>query len=540
MKRILVIIFIKIAIVSASFGQVITQDSLALVALYDSLNGPAWFNNANWKTGSVTNWGSGLVVVQGNRVTKLYLNGNNLSGSLPSQIADLTALKELWFSDNNISGSIPSLIDGMSALEILGMDHNAFTGPIPPEIGNMTNLNTIYLNHNQLDDTIPGELGMLSVLHTLFVNSNNLTGSIPKDLKDLSQLSSLGVNDNALTGIPDELGSITSLNKLYLNGNQFSGPIPDTLYNLTGLVELFLDDNQFTGQVSSRISNLTFLTYFGIQNNQIGGVVPDEVGDLSFLLGLYLNGNQITSVTDSISTIPNLLYLQLNDNLLEDLPKLDTLQPFLEINVSNNLLTFDDLEPLVQLGVDSTKYSPQAMVLMMDSIVKDTDSSFTISSSIGGSANTYQWFHSGDTVVGDTNATLMIDQVAVADSGSYTCSITSTLVPNLTLIRRPVQLSIIDHTGINQVMGRWNLKVYPNPTTDLVNIELQDCMDCKNIDHINVFDQMGKLIISKHINGQNRIRLNTETFSPGTYYFQLGGTEIFHSKQYVGTLNVVR
>ncbi|MEN8194565.1 MAG: hypothetical protein ABFS12_17225, partial [Bacteroidota bacterium] len=51
---------------SLSQAQVLEQDSLALVALYDSTDGNNWTNNENWLTGPVSTW-YGIKVLE-NRV----------------------------------------------------------------------------------------------------------------------------------------------------------------------------------------------------------------------------------------------------------------------------------------------------------------------------------------------------------------------------------------------------------------------------------------------------------------------------------------
>ena len=37
-------------------AQVTEQDSLALVALYNSTNGPGWTDNSSWLTGPASSW----------------------------------------------------------------------------------------------------------------------------------------------------------------------------------------------------------------------------------------------------------------------------------------------------------------------------------------------------------------------------------------------------------------------------------------------------------------------------------------------------
>lgn len=64
--------------VSSVQGQVNISDSLALVDLYHSTNGPGWNNDSGWLAANVESWWG--VRVTGDRVTGVELVGNNLSG----------------------------------------------------------------------------------------------------------------------------------------------------------------------------------------------------------------------------------------------------------------------------------------------------------------------------------------------------------------------------------------------------------------------------------------------------------------------------
>src|SRR6476660_1587746 len=81
-------------------AQVNVQDSLALVDLYNNTNGPNWTNNNNWLTvASVRNW-TGVSVSSDNRVVYLFLEQNNLTGTIPSQLENLTQLIYLRLGNN--------------------------------------------------------------------------------------------------------------------------------------------------------------------------------------------------------------------------------------------------------------------------------------------------------------------------------------------------------------------------------------------------------------------------------------------------------
>src|SRR4051812_3165415 len=90
-------------------AQVDVNDSLALVDLYNSTNGPSWNNHSGWLTTKpVSTWYG--VTVTGTRVTQISLRYNKITGSLPSSIGNLGDLQYLRLYHNHLSGPIPSSI----------------------------------------------------------------------------------------------------------------------------------------------------------------------------------------------------------------------------------------------------------------------------------------------------------------------------------------------------------------------------------------------------------------------------------------------
>ena len=130
-------------------------DRDALVALYNSTNGPRWRNNVNWLTNNPIGTWFGVSTDSNGCVLVLYLDNNGLRGQLPPELGNLTSLDTLDMDGNRISGEIPAEIGNLTNLTVLSFDHNRHSGPIPPELGRLSNLTDLELWNNELTGEIP-------------------------------------------------------------------------------------------------------------------------------------------------------------------------------------------------------------------------------------------------------------------------------------------------------------------------------------------------------------------------------------------------
>jgi hypothetical protein len=99
----------------------------------------------------------------GGHVTHLFLNNNQLSGTISSKLGDLVDLAYLWLNNNQLSGTIPSELGSLGKLKDLYLSSNQLSGTIPSALGNLINLKILSLNDNQLSGIIP-DLSNLTVL----------------------------------------------------------------------------------------------------------------------------------------------------------------------------------------------------------------------------------------------------------------------------------------------------------------------------------------------------------------------------------------
>ena len=242
------------------------DDRTALMALYNQTNGPHWTNKAGWGSYKALNSWSGVTTDDDGRVTRLDLNGRNLTGSLPAAVGDLTGLEYLDLSGNRLSGSLPGRVGDLTGLEELYLDDNHLTGNLPSRLGRLTNLRRLYLDDNHLTGALPNTIGGLTRLERLWLHDNELTGAIPTTI-----------------------GGLTRLEYLYLHDNHLTGAVPTTIGGLTSLKWLWLDGNCLTGTPPAQLSALVSLTGLRLAGNCLTGALPDTLGALKTTLSLTVD-----------------------------------------------------------------------------------------------------------------------------------------------------------------------------------------------------------------------------------------------------------
>jgi hypothetical protein len=250
-------------------AQVNTQDSLALIALFNSTNGSSWTHT--WDTTQpISTWYSVSSCIVNNRITGIYLNNNNLTGTLPPEIGNLDSLKNLELYENNLYGSIPPELWNLVQLKELRLESNMLSGSLPTEIGNLTQLNSFFLDYNNFIGSIPNTIGNLTYLYSLSLSNNQFSDSIPNSIGNLLNLSTLNLSNNLFSNIPSSFSQL-SLHDLRISNNPYLDSLPENMfvnYPTIGLGIIFLDNCNFnnlpipfpSAAISLKINNnrLTF------------------------------------------------------------------------------------------------------------------------------------------------------------------------------------------------------------------------------------------------------------------------------------------
>ncbi|KDN54038.1 AAA family ATPase [Flavobacterium seoulense] len=119
---------------------------------------------------------------------------------------------------------------------------------------------------------------------------------------------------NQLSEIPDSIGSLVNLNRLYLRNNKIK-ILSKEIGNLKKLQLLLLGNNQIDN-LPLEIGNLTSLTQLRIENNKLSDL-PSEIGLLTNLTHLFLENNQLNYLPEEIKKLTKLVHLSINGNNLK-------------------------------------------------------------------------------------------------------------------------------------------------------------------------------------------------------------------------------
>ncbi|KAJ6801715.1 putative LRR receptor-like serine/threonine-protein kinase isoform X2 [Iris pallida] len=250
-------------------------------------------------------------------VVHIELKGQNLTGELPAEMANLTQLNFIDLTRNYLNGTIPAVWASLplTNLSLLG---NRISGRIPEELGNMTTLKSLVLQDNQMEGPIPASLNKLINLERLFLTGNNFSGELP-DLGSLKNMTTFRIDGNPISGkIPSFIGNWTQLQRLDMQGTSLEGPFPPTLANLSSITQLTVSDWRGGDGKFPPLENMKEMRYLYLRNLSISGQLPGYLGTLPNLKTLDLSFNNLSgTIPGSFVGLQSINYMYLTNNMLE-------------------------------------------------------------------------------------------------------------------------------------------------------------------------------------------------------------------------------
>lgn len=439
-----------------------------------------------------------------NQLESLRIRRNGRLNALPS-LDHLKCLRYLEISDNRNLAGLPSL-DSLHNLEMLNCRRNGLT--TLPDLGGCHQLRVLNCINNRLQ-RLPNLQGCeaLEELHYAFndsfaqpdlsdlnslrlVNcSNTHLSALDPDLLPTA-LEGLDCKNNLLQVLP-ALDRLVNLKVLSLENNQLSEFPLSPLVNNPNLIALNLSNNHLDTVPS--LDGLPALRYLNVNYNNIRGMAPLNHPQLSYLycgsnamqalpamnrvpqLKVLAAGHMALESFPSLVDCPELTGLWCIGNALPDLPELHPQAAMKFAFMSNNQLTFEDLEPwydLIEMHTSGTFHiiGPQVNLSWLinagtdvpgDFEFNDTNTPIMIyggqdslrlaprdsiaalqgdtlldASIAGGQFSQYQWFR--DTTALPNATSPYLTAAEATGNGVYHCEVTNTRLPDLTLASHPV------------------------------------------------------------------------------------------------------
>ncbi|XP_051149535.1 probably inactive leucine-rich repeat receptor-like protein kinase At5g06940 [Andrographis paniculata] len=249
----------------------------------------------------------------------LNLSNNLIWGSIPEQISQFKSVKVIDFSGNRIEGRVPESIGSLQQLQVLNFGSNLLTGNLPQNtFGNFTELVVLDVSQNPfLVSEIPADIGGLSKLKHLVLQGSGFYGEIPNIFKGLRSLTVLDLSQNNLTGTLPQIDLfLPNIVSFDVSQNRLAGTFPKRLCGAKGITTLSLHTNYFTGSISNySINECLNLESFQVQNNGFGGDFPSLLWSLPKIKLIRAENNRFSGeIPDSISEAAQLEHVQIDNN----------------------------------------------------------------------------------------------------------------------------------------------------------------------------------------------------------------------------------
>lgn len=319
-------------------------DYAALEAFYNATGGDNWTDNTGW-LGNCDPCGN--------------IGANNPWSGINCIANRVTALT--FGAGSNLVGYLPEELGDLDALEHINLNgSDGFTGGLPESMCNLSNIRNISISNFELGGSIPACFEDLVNLQTLYLQENNFVGPLP-DFSNATNLTSLRLYNNNFSGtLPLSIANIPSLDELWVQGNNFSGHWPSAYTPLcTQLSNSNFDVNVYDG-VDNFISDQGFTDFCAVFTGlkpctDLHTVVLDNNFEQALIdLGIDSEGNLDGCVLTS--DLESVTELDLEDQNISNLTGINGFVNLEKIYIKGNNFTEADLRANVNLQYVEAEY----------------------------------------------------------------------------------------------------------------------------------------------------------------------------------------
>ncbi|OWM67972.1 hypothetical protein CDL15_Pgr017540 [Punica granatum] len=193
---------------------------------------------------------------------------------------------------------------------------------IHQSIGNLERLLLVDLSNCKKLKRLPGSICRISSLRILNISGCSKVGKLREDTGEMASLEKLLVEGTAIIQVPSSITRLQNLTDLSLCGCKVANL--SSIYSLIWSLVPTMTVPRSNNMLISSLDGLTSLQSLKLRDcNLSDGAIPVDIGSLPSLVELDLSKNNFSHLPDSISRLPELFYLLLEDCvMLKTLPKM--------------------------------------------------------------------------------------------------------------------------------------------------------------------------------------------------------------------------
>lgn len=336
------------------------------------------------------------------------------------------------------------------------------------------------------------------------LGQGNLTGSMSAiQVPSLTNIVSVGAGEHHSFAI-DNLGG------LYVWGNNGSGQLG--LDDLTNRLDPTLSQLQNVINAQGGASHSAFLTsneeVFTTGDNTFGQLGTGNFTNSTIPVEVSISGADMISTGEYTTLVKraDMSVFGFGNNTEDQLSLTG-----LSINTPEHITDLDGVS-FIEASKSSSHviYSTTQLCSSQDVVVDMlTTPLITITaiddllSTIAGTS--YQWYFNGNAIPGETNQTMIATQ-----TGDYTVEIT--FANGCTGISQIYFFSMVSIENLSFE----NVNVFPNPTNELINIQLTQ--ELTELTYVEIRDQAGRLVKEVEFNNGNLLTVNVSGLENGIYH----------------------
>ncbi|MGQ1947533.1 T9SS type A sorting domain-containing protein [Geofilum sp. OHC36d9] len=358
-------------------------------------------------------------------------------------------------------------------------------------------------------------------------NWENVTTSV-FDAEDgsgaIRRVTHISFKDLNLSGtLPNELGGLTEMSgKIELNDQPgLTGQLPSFLWNWTKVERFQVKNSGFTSMDASGLEKMVNLYEFNTEGTKFCGSIPGVLFELPAMKQLYLHESAFTgTIPPEAATAVNLIRLYLTNNKLTGpLPFISFSVPGdVKVKLTGNFFGFSDVQPYEDNRSSYADFANDFQFAQEKvDIYVSAGETANFEISVDGSDHV-SWFKENEITPISENNVFAIDNVAEANEGIYTCTITKDGISPFYL-KAIFELIIGSPTAIGDPEESI-FSVYPNPAKSDLFVK-----GGSKWERAFITDIAGQQIEAKYVENFGTMRIDISHLERGGYFLTLYSKE---------------